>query len=241
MICSVLGRQRPQYPLEYYTRLRAEARFGCAKCGVPIVNIHHIEGYDGTHEISSLIMLCKTHHELADKNHITKEELYALKKKPYNADMVHHKFNIAPNQDVVVNIGANVFINTFIPLQIFNEPMVAIKRDNGQILLSAKFYDKHDNLSLVIRDNVWEADTDMADLRYSENTAGTDAWIAIKMKEDEPYLDVKLAKGQLYINGRFYKNGTLVDVRADGTFILGQLRFLTHMTITNAMVGINIR
>ena len=81
-----MGRQRPVWPDNYYSLLRNEAKFGCAKCGVPQpIFIHHIEGYrEGFLEIpEKLIMLCDDHHHDADNDIILKSDLYELKKR-YN-------------------------------------------------------------------------------------------------------------------------------------------------------------
>lgn len=168
-----MGKQRPAYPNDYYNILRKKANFGCAKCGVPLVNIHHIEGYLDKHKLEELILLCRDHHEDADSEKITKEELYRLKKNPYNSEKVHHAFNIPVSENVVIHIGGNECINVHIPLQLYGESIISTRLEEGQFLLSARFRDKDDNLRLEIRENIWESDTELVDLRYSENAAGT--------------------------------------------------------------------
>lgn len=53
------------------------------------------------------------------------------------------------------------------------------------------------------------------------------AWLAIRMTDSEPYLDLKIINGEVYIKGRFYKRGILYDIRDDGTFVLGQRVFMS--------------
>ena len=193
-----MSKQRPPYPIEWYPILRREANFGCVKCGKPIVTIHHIEGYEGKHELRSLVMLCKKHHDLADQCKIIKIELYTLKKKPCNFSKVHHAFQIPASRKLVVNIGGNKFIETPIVLQLMGEPIISVKRESDQFLVSATFFDKYDTLRLKLVDNVWDADTQLVDLRYSENEVGTKAWLAIKMEDSEPYLNLKIVNDELY-------------------------------------------
>jgi hypothetical protein len=236
-----LGKQRPRYPDWLYQRLRKEANFGCAKCGVPIVRIHHIEGYkEDVFKPEELIQLCDTHHEMADKGTITKSVLYALKDKPFNFDRVHHAFQIPESQRVVAHLGQLTFIDTPIALQILNEPIISTRREGSQLLLSAVFYDQLDIPRLTVTDNVWDADTGLFDVRYSENEAGADAWLAIKMHESEPYLNVKVVKGEVDIKGKFYKRGALFEVLDDGTFQFGKRHFIRAATIIECNVGLSV-
>jgi hypothetical protein len=106
-----MGKQRSPHPDEYYNILRKEANFGCAKCGTPLVTFHHIEGYreDDPSPIEQLIALCNRHHKLSDlalkqpelKQGITKQELYELKKKPFNNNQVHHRFRVKANRSIM--------------------------------------------------------------------------------------------------------------------------------------------
>jgi hypothetical protein len=229
-----MGQDRIPYPKEYYEKLRVEENFGCAVCGIPLCRIHHIEGYKGEHILSELILLCKEHHEQSDKRRehpelkegIEKEKLYDLKKNPFNRDKIHHNFAISSSNEMIVHLGGNILIENPICLEIFGESIIMTRREQDQLLISANFYDKSDSLMLKITDNIWEADTNVADLRYSEGEKNTDAWLAVKMIGSSSYLDVKIKDGELYIEGKFYRRGLLFDVREDGIFNLTDcLRF----------------
>jgi hypothetical protein len=235
-----LGKQRPPYPDWQYVALRKEANFGCAKCGVPIATIHHIEGFRGEHKLEEEILLCREHHKMSGEGTISKPELYNLKSKPFNSDTVHHAFQVPQTQKLVVNLGGNRIIDTPIALQIFQESIISTRREENQLLLSAVFYDEHDTARLTVVDNIWDADTDLFDLRYSENQAGADAWLAIKMQDSDPYLDLKIVKGEVCIKGKFYRKGMLFDVRDDGTFLLGKQVFMSGNTIERCGVGISV-
>ena len=236
--------QRPPYPTNYYTRLRKESNFGCAACGVPFpVAIHHIEGYEENivAPLEELILLCKRDHELADDDKIAKEILYGLKKKPFNVDRASHNFSIPQSKQMVAHIGNNTFIETPFPIVINKEVIVGIKREKGQILVSTKFYDKNDKLHLELIDNVWSATTDAFDVRYSERTKQADVWVAIKMNDQEPYLDIKIIGGELHIEGNFYRNGNLYTINKDGVFhIRRNLLTMTGCTLDRCTYGIVI-
>lgn len=177
---------------------------------------------------------------MGDEGAISKQELYDLKRKPFNLDKVHHSFQIPQTQRIVVHIGGDRVIDTPITLEISQEPIISTRREEGQLLLSSVFYDKHDSPRLKVIDNVWDADTDLFDLRYSENKAGADAWLAIKMQDSEPYLDLKIVRGEVYIKGKFYRKGMLFDVRDDGTFQLDKMAFMSGNIIEKCGVGISV-
>ncbi len=252
-----MGKQRPKYPDEYYQYLRKEVNFGCAKCGKPLVRFHHIEGYeDGILEKPErLIALCKKDHEIADKvlmkinkqeklndkeSGFTKEKLYDLKKNPFNKNKVNHGFSIKSEKEMKVHIGSNTFTETPEILRIHGETIISIKRDHDQILFSAKFYDKSDELRLNILDNFWEADTELFDVWYSEEASST-FQLSIKTNNTEPYLNLKIVNDGIHITGKFYCRGQLFDVREDGVFFMEQqLLTMTGCTFHRVGVGIDI-
>jgi hypothetical protein len=220
--------------------LRKEANFGCAKCGIPIVTIHHIEGYEeGVFRPEELVELCDAHHKMADKCALSKQELYALKSKPFNSDRVHHAFQIPATKVLIVHLGGNQFIQTPIPLQIHQEPVISLRIENGQLLLSVTFYDADDLLRLKMVDNVWDADIDVFDLRYSER-AGAEVHLAVKMQESEPYLDLMIVNGEVFLKGKFYRKGMLFEIDDSGTFQAGKSLFMRGCTARGMSVGINI-
>ncbi|MDG6934420.1 MAG: hypothetical protein JRN68_06945 [Nitrososphaerota archaeon] len=235
-----MSKHRPPYPIEYYQALRKEANFGCAKCGVPIVTIHHIEGYEGEHHLRELIMLCKEHHSQADQGLITKEELYVLKTNPFNEASVKHKLQVSPAKDIVVHIGGNTFVETPVPLQLHGEPIISVRREGSEVLFSLTLYGKDGDTRVKMVDNVWEADASLVDVRYSEDTGNADVWLSIKLEDSEPYIEVRVIDGELHLKGRFYLRGNLLDVRDDGSFVLNQQMYFRGITAIKCGVGIAI-
>jgi hypothetical protein len=103
-----------------------------------------------------------------------------------------------------VNMGSNKFFDVEKLIMIHNEEMLTLRREGENLLLSALFYDKFGNLKISIRDNFWEAPIDIADIRYSEGSQGTDYWLSIRIDESEGYLELKSTKGELEIKGKFW-------------------------------------
>ncbi len=243
-----MGRDRIPYPPEFYSALRQEQNFGCAVCGKPIITIHHIEGFKGEHRLGELILLCQDHHKRANlglehpgsAESISKEELYKLKQNPFNKYKVHHHFILPPSKDMVVHMGGNRFINTPIPIEIRAEPVISLRREGEQLLVSATFYDPYDVPVLLIRENVWEADTSLPDVRYSEGLRGYDAWLAIRMRDYSNYLNVQLAQGEVFIEGTFFRKGVAFDVSKDGVFTAGKSLTMVDCTFRNNLVGLSL-
>jgi hypothetical protein len=76
--------------------LRQEVNFGCAICGCPVLEMHHIiprsekEHNDPNH----MIALCRNHHALAgpQAEGLTPDQLYEYKQNPYNSNIVDYDF-----------------------------------------------------------------------------------------------------------------------------------------------------
>jgi hypothetical protein len=236
-----MTRQRPAWPVEHYRVLRSEENFGCGKCGTPIMTIHHIEGYEEGKlaPTNELIMLCKEHHNQADEGQISKEELYSLKAHPFNEGIVRHRFQVSSSKELTMHIGGSVFIETPVALQLMGEPIISVRREGDAVLYSAKLYGKDGALRMQMTDNVWEADTNLADVWYREGE-DFEAWLKIKLEDSEPYSEVKVADGELYIGGRFFLRGNLLDVSEDGSFMLNRSMFVKGMNAYKCGVGINI-
>jgi hypothetical protein len=237
-----LIKQRAEYPPGYYPLLRYECNFGCAKCGVPIVTIHHIEGYEegNVAPLKELIYLCKDHHDKANSGVITKEELYSLKKNPFNRGLVRHGFRVVASKPMMVNIGGSRFTETQIPLQLAGNPVISVRREGDEILFSVRLHDNMGDLKMEMIDNVWEADTALADVRYSE-AEGAQAFLAIKLLDSEACSEVKIIDDELYIKGKFYLRGNLLVVRDNGVFSLNRRASFSRVTMMDATVGISIR
>lgn len=241
-----MGKKRPKWPSWYYPSLRKEVNFGCAVCGKPIpLTIHHIEGYvDGVLEKPErLIMLCNDiHHPEADNGQISKSKLYQLKKKPFNSKKINHQFKSPPSGSFAVHIGSNQFIATSIPLRINGIPYISVKFEKDVLLFSAKFYDKDDKLKLEIFDNVWKADTEVADIRYEEGKNDEDSHLGIKMHDSESYLHFIINGGSAYISGKFYAGGKLFDINDQGVFVFNkQMLTMTRNIIIGCEIGIDIQ
>ena len=160
--------------------------------------------------------------------------------KPFNADKARSAFRVASTKPLVVRMGGNTIIECPVVLQIHGEPIVSVRRESDQILFSVKLFDKDDNMQFQMIDNLWEANTELFDLRYSENQGGAQVWISVKMKGSDPYTELRLIQDELHIKGKFYRRGHLIDSRDDGIFEADRILTLGRVTIEKFSVAIEI-
>lgn len=233
--------KRPKYPEKFYQYLRKEAKFGCVICGFPIVVIHHIEPYREvkSHSLDNLVLLCKGHHEDADKGNFSKGELLNYKVHPYNDGSVKHFFNLLPD-DTIVNIGSFTLVNVEVPLMIRGIPVISFRKENAHMLFSLVFQNRFGHSVLEIRDNIWEGRTDLFDLRYTRDLKEDEEWLTIKMSSDEPFTSIKMKNGALNITGKFYNGGHVIEARENGIFQMDQRITFSNIIFKNVRVGIRI-
>ncbi|MGC0224434.1 HNH endonuclease [Pseudooceanicola nitratireducens] len=135
-------------------QLRQEAYFGCAQCGSPILEFHHIFPWSEKqhNDVDHMIALCPTHHASLGKMHPSK--CYALKENPYNRRKGYLKGMLGTSQNFsAFHIGSNTFINTPTILEYCRKPIIQYKVYRKQILLSTYIPDEKFWPSLEIIDN----------------------------------------------------------------------------------------
>ena len=68
-------------PADVKRELRQEVNFGCAICGAPLLEYHHIIPYSEAehHDPDHMVAVCPNHHRLSDDGAISRSELYTAK------------------------------------------------------------------------------------------------------------------------------------------------------------------
>ena len=76
--------KRPSMPAAVMRELRQEAGFGCAKCGHPYIEYHHIVPYaeDQHFRPEDMVALCGNCHPVVSK--LRRDRQYAIKREPHN-------------------------------------------------------------------------------------------------------------------------------------------------------------
>lgn len=155
-----MAKQRPPIPAEVQREVRRRCGFGCVLCGLPIYQIHHIEGDPTIHNPKDMALLCPNHHEMEKKGLIPKEQVRAA-----NADPVNHRRNVSRAQKLdgftdsscsfivgdckFQNVGPNA---GFAPIMIDGLPILAFHFEDGHALLHLHLFNEYNEPVLFVED-----------------------------------------------------------------------------------------
>ncbi len=121
-------------------RLRAEAGFGCAYCGNPILEYHHIIPWrdEQLHRPEHMVALCPTHHtEIAN---FPRSYAYKLKSNPHNKkDDIWNGHLGSERNSIEYVVGSNIFRDTPTILSLFLFPIVGIEIIGGRAFVQYAF------------------------------------------------------------------------------------------------------
>ena len=162
-------------PVKVKRELRQEVNFGCALCGGPLIEYHHIVPYSEAdqHDPDHMVALCPNHHRLADDGAISRTELYSAKKDPANNERVDYDFYFDPHSPVIP-LGSNVVeigsFGRYQLLQVYDEPLISINYIDGRVEFDVNFYNEDNDLIAVITDNeLWANTNEFWDIKYQSN------------------------------------------------------------------------
>lgn len=167
------GYSRPATPAAVERQLRQEAAFGCARCGHPYIEYHHIIPFAEEEHFrpEDMIALCGNCHPAVAKK--SRQYAYDLKGKPHN--LVEGRARGAleyDKSDLLFKVGGNWYENTPVILQFRNTPIIACRLEDGEAKVSLNLLDQNGNVLLAIRDNdVAFRVTDLWDFEYKHNVA----------------------------------------------------------------------
>lgn len=194
--------------------VRQEANFGCAICGCPVIEIHHIVPRREVehNDPEKMIALCRNHHELAgpQAEGITPDQLYEYKEDPYNSDIVDYDFYFESETPMLEFGGCKCKLKDREQMSILtidDEDIVEMSYSEGILRFSAKLYNQNGDLVAELDENDWKAYTDEVwDLTYNGNHFKI--WHEKRNIGIEIEYDSEMDK--IFMRGNFYKNGALV-------------------------------
>lgn len=191
-------------PTDVKRQLRQEAFFGCAACGSPLLDYHHIIPWAerGHNEPEHMIALCPNHHRSLGK--MSRKKCYDLKANPYNK--THGLIRGCLGTNVPIDrfiMGSNTFINTPVIFSYFEQPLLSYRVEDDQFLLSAYLPDGKMWPSLKIVDNEINLNRDEAwDFEFRTN-----------------YLKLHRT------DGTFFE----VDIRGNAALVAGSIRIVDKL------------
>lgn len=211
--------------------------FGCAICGTPIIEIHHIIPWSEilAHIPSEMIALCPTHHYRADRQEYSKTYLRGLKQAPHNQIMVSDEFS-SQTQNVAVSVASNIFINTPRVLTVDDFDIVSITNQDKYPLLSVNLFDEFDNWIAVIEENQWYVDRRFIwDIRYVPKH------LTLRCAPRNILLDLEIVDDTIFLKGTLFFNGFKIEAKQDDLFLGGKSQIqMRNCTFANNAVGCEI-
>ena len=204
-------------PLPVRRTLRQEAYFGCAKCGNPILEYHHIIPWaERKHnDPDHMVALCPTHHQQFGK--LSSDESYEVKANPKNKLVGKIYGELGTNREVTsFLVGSNTYRNTPIIFSYFERPLIGYTIENRQALLDV-YIPKQDmwpdvyikrNDMIVNSDGMW-------DIEFRTN------YLKIQKRAQANFFEIDLRGEAALINGAFSINGEDFKFSPESTNIGG--------------------
>lgn len=119
-------------------QLRQEACFGCAVCGDPILDYHHIIPWaeQKHNNPEHMVAVCPTHHRSIGK--MKRGKQYDAKNNPINGTNGTVRGLLGTDQDAPSFIlGSNTFVNTPVIFSYYHLPIIEYRLIDGQNCISA--------------------------------------------------------------------------------------------------------
>jgi hypothetical protein len=213
----VVSYRRPKLPADVARQLRQEAGFGCAKCGHPYVQYHHIIPYaeEAHFRCEDMIALCGNCHPAMalqgrDRQNDLKSSPYNVKKGIFNGALQYDK------RDLVFKVGGNWYENTPTIIQYRGTPIISCRTYEGQALVSLNLLDERDNIIFSVVDNdVSFRISDFWDFEYGHNFA------IARFGAGDIALKMDFRGVDSTIEGNFWLGGKSVKLNKDATTFPG--------------------
>jgi hypothetical protein len=189
--------------------VRQQAGFGCCKCGLPIIEYHHI--VKETTNPEEIMLLCPICHHEATVGAMLQDEQFFHKKNPKNIKEGRVEGNLKINHVApAVTLGANQFIGTGALLIVDGESLLSLDVVENRLEVSMKLYDQNDNLVISIVRNEWTSGDPLPwDLEASFQ------WLRIKRKVGNISLSIDARKYPMEIVGDLWRKGQNFKLKPD--------------------------
>jgi trigger factor len=154
--------------------VRQRCGFGCVVCGKPFYEYDHIDEYSKVrgHAADNLTLLCPDHHAEKTRGLRSTSQVRAANADPFNKRMGSSSPYLLAYSGAVskVSIGSNSFVQTMglvsEPLVLNGEPLVRVRTESGNLLVSARLFDESGAIILTIDDNELKYDTGIWDVEF---------------------------------------------------------------------------
>jgi len=203
---------RPPVPAEVQQILRAEAFFGCCRCGFPIYEYHHIVPYETEHHFrpEDMMLLCPNCHDMATKGSLKEPKQRQFKEQPFNRKHGYAKGKLwvdAPGGTILLSstnlVGQGCFVS------VGPTCLVRIEvGDEGNLELYLALYDKTDKLLIDVDRNEWKTgDPTFWDLEADHQ------FLKLRSKPYDVLLEINAKESPLRVRAQLWYHGTRIDCK----------------------------
>lgn len=230
-----IGYRRPPTPAAVERQLRQEAGFGCAKCGHPYIEYHHIVPFAEEEHFRSddMVALCGNCHPSVSK--LGRDLQYRIKEKPYNFGRGVFRGALEyDKRDLLFKVGGSWYEDVPTILQFCNTPIISCILDDGQAKISLNLFDKSGNLLLSVLENdvIFRVD-DLWDFEYAHNVA------IARYGPRDLALCLDFRGSEATVEGKIWLGDTLISLGPNDTTLPGN-NVIRGARMRKCSVGIQI-
>jgi len=180
-------------------QLRQEVFFGCAQCGSPILDYHHIVEFAEKphHNPDHMIALCPTCHRKLGK--MRPDHCYKLKSNPHNKRKGKIRGELGSNADTTsFLVGSCTYIDNPVVFSYYERPIIQYLIEGGQALLDI-YIPKEDMWPdiLVDKNDLLVNSNDKWDVVFRTN------FLRVQKEYGSTYFQIDLRKEVAEIEGKF--------------------------------------
>lgn len=188
--------------------LRQEAGFGCARCGHPYIEYHHIVPYAEEQHFrpQDMVALCGNCHPAVSR--FGRDKQYKIKKSPYNAKRGLFRGALEyDKRDLIFKVGGNWFENVPVILRFRDTSIISCSIEDGQARVSLNFFDKDGTALLrVIKNEVVFRINDLWDFEYAHNL------VVARYRPRDIALKIDFRRPEATIEGNIWLGGTRIKL-----------------------------
>jgi trigger factor len=170
---------RPPIPAAIAREVRQRCAFGCVVCGHPLYDYHHMLGWANVkeHVAKDITLLCSEHHTEHKKGLLPDEEIARYDTDPCNRVVGRSRYLQLhySSRDCIIHLGQTRFgfppgQDLVVPLVVDELGLIAMRIEDGHLLLSLNVFDEYNSPILTIQDNALAYAPSSWDVQFVGNT-----------------------------------------------------------------------
>lgn len=196
---------RPPIPSDVKRTVRQRCGYGCVLCGLPLYDYDHMTPWSETrrHNADEITLLCLMHHGEKSRGLLTQAQVEAANADPHNPRegiTTPYGLHFKPGESAEMVIGGNSFTcdGSLVPVVVDDDPLIAFLRDERELLLYLRLFDKWNIPRLAVEENVLVMSPHFWDIQFE---AGR--------------LTIREGKGEIFLRIKFEPPSRIVLERAN--------------------------